>query len=323
MYFVNVQKGKNEWWRYLVTILGVCFVYLIIGRLPLLAVISFQMNQGHPVDIQKFAQTYNPEFLGISQNFGMFVILLPSILAFFVLLAFMFTVHGLTLGDIASAAGRVRWKRLFTGAGVWLILLVVGEIIFVLINPGNYAFQFQPLQFFALLIIAIIIIPFQAWFEELFFRSYLMRGLGLLTRVRWIPLVLTAAGFGLLHFSNPEVKAYGFWGAMPYYLGFGLLAGLLVILDDGIELNFGVHAINNIYGTVLVTYQSSVLQTPALFKIQKEDVTLMNVGFFVMAILFLIIMAIIYKWKNFGKIFSFIPFEKYKPVSGNDNLLNT
>ena len=213
-------------------------------------------------------------------------------------------------GDIASAAGKMRWKKLFAGAGLWFALLIAVEIVAALIHPGNYIFQFNAPRFFGLLIIALVVIPFQTWFEELFFRSYLMRGLGLLTHFRWIPLVLTTAGFGLLHFSNPEVKEFGFWGVMPFYIGFGLFAGLIVILDDGIELSFGIHAANNIYQTVLVTFQSSVLQTPALFKMKKVDILLMNAGFFIMVIVFLIIMARVYKWKDFGKIFRVIPFEK-------------
>lgn len=310
MYFIKVQKGKNEWWRYLVTIVGVAFANFLLGMIPLLIVVSIKMKQGVSVDLQEFAKTFNPETLGISQNLGLILLLAPSVLSFFILLFFMIVGHGMSLGDIASATGKIRWKRLFVGAGLWFILMVAIEIVSALINPENYIFQFNFSRFFGVLIISLIMIPFQAWFEELFFRSYLMRGLGLLTRVRWIPLVLTTAGFGLLHFSNPEVQKFGLLEAMPYYLGFGLFAGLLVILDDGIELNFGVHAANNIYGSVLVTYQSSVLQTPAVFKMQKVNMGMMDVAFFAAAILFLIIVSRLYKWKDFGRIFRIIPFEQ-------------
>ena len=78
MYFVKVQKGKNEWWRYLVTVFGVAFTYFLVGLIPFLIVIFIKNSQGIPIDPQEFAKTYNPEFLNISQNMGMILMLAPS-----------------------------------------------------------------------------------------------------------------------------------------------------------------------------------------------------------------------------------------------------
>lgn len=197
---------------------------------------------------------------------------------------------------------------MLTGALVWLALLVIAEGLFMLLDPGNYEFSFNLRSFLPLLLIALIIIPFQSWFEELLFRSYLMLGIGLLFRLRFLALLITAAAFGLLHFSNPEVKELGFWATMPYYISFGLFAGLLVIFDNGIELACGVHAINNIYGVVLVTYESSVIKTDAIWKIKAIDPLATNIGFLVIAIIFFVIMARHYKWGNWKKLFTRIPY---------------
>ena len=301
MYFTEARKSNNEWWRYLITIMAVVLAQ-VVGLVPFLAVLMLKKSQGG-VDIQGFRNTFNFETIGVSQNLGLIIMLIPSVLSFFVLLFLIWSMHKRTLGDIASAGGKIRWERVWLGSAIWLFLLISCELIAGLVHHGNYVFHFDLERFLPLLIIAVLMIPFQAGFEELLFRSYLMQGAGLLSRFRIIALLITSIGFGLLHCSNPEVKQYGFLLSMTYYIGFGLFAGLLVVMDNGIELAIGVHAINNIYGAVFVTYESSALQTSALWKMKTLDTVMMNVGFFAMAIVFLIIFARKYRWTDWQKIF--------------------
>jgi hypothetical protein len=78
----------------------------------------------------------------------------------------------------------------------------------------------------------------------------------------------------------------------------GLLLGIIVIMDDGLELALGVHAATNIYGVTLVSYEGSVLQTDTLFKTTELNPWLMNLFFIIMAIIFYVISSRKYKWKN-------------------------
>ncbi len=307
MYFIKAQESSNKWWQYILTIVVVMFAYLVIGSIPLGIALALKVAGGTGVDLQNFMDTYNTETLGIDQNLGLILLLFPAVIGFFALLLMMINLHKKKLGAIASAEGKIRWERLFSGALIWFVLLALGEGVFFLIDPANYEYNFNLTRFLPLVIISLIIIPWQAWFEELLFRSYLMVGTGLLFRLRFLALLITSAAFGLLHFSNPEVREYGFWLTMPYYIAFGLFAGLLVIYDNGIELACGVHAINNIYGAVLVTYESSVITTPAVWKVKAIDPLVTNLGFLVIATLFFIIMARRYHWGDWRKLFSVIP----------------
>lgn len=307
MYFISAQKSKNEWWRYLIGIVTVMLGYLVIGSIPLGVVLVNKVSQGALMDMNTFMETYDTEAIGISQPFGLFLLLFPSILAFFILWGVMAWIHGKKTGEIASAEGRIRWSRMLVASFIWLSLMVIAELIFVLTHPENYSFSFTPSKFYPLLIIALLCIPFQTWFEELLFRSYLMQGAGLLFRLRVVALLLTSLGFGLLHSFNPEVKEFGFIATMPYYVGFGLFAGLLVIMDNGIEMAFGIHAVNNIYSAVFVTYESSVLKTPALWTINKVNPWLLNLAFLISACLFILIMTKLYSWSDWKRIFRLIP----------------
>lgn len=307
MYFISAQKSRNEWWRYLTGLLIVMFGYLVIGSIPLGAVLVTKTMQGVPMDMGTFMETYDTESIGISQNVGLILLLFPSVLGFFMLWGVMVWLHGRKTGEIASSQGKIRWSRLLAGSLIWLGLMILAELYFAMSHPENYSFRFAPDKFFPLLGIALLLIPFQTWFEELLFRSYLMQGTGLLFRLRIVALLLTSIGFGLLHAFNPEVKEFGILATMPYYIGFGIFAGLLVILDNGIELALGVHAVNNIYSAIFVTYESSVLKTPALWSINKIDPWQMNAAFLVMACIFILIMSNLYSWSDWKRIFRRIP----------------
>lgn len=308
MYFIQAKQAKNEWWRYLLTTFVIFCIQIIIGFIPFQIIIFFKSQEGL-LDFAEFQKTLNFELLGLSQNLGLLILLFPSALCAIVLFIMMVYLHKQKPGNIFSSAGRFRWNRLLIGCLVWLTLSVAAEIIFHQINPENYQYHFDVSKFIPLVIISLIIIPLQAGFEELLFRSYYMQGLGVFTRYRIIALLLTSIAFGLMHSLNPEVDEFGFLNSMLFYMGFGILAGLLVVFDNGIELALGVHAINNIFGCLFVTYESSVLKTAALWEIKTLDIKLMNIGFVVMALVFLVVMAIIFKWNNWKKLFQPINFK--------------
>jgi abortive infection protein len=61
------------------------------------------------------------------------------------------------------------------------------------------------------------------------------------------------------------VERFGFWVAMPQYILMGLILGFVAIMDDGLELALGLHLSNNVISSIIVTHDSSALQTHALF----------------------------------------------------------
>src|SRR5690606_36617620 len=132
-----------------------------------------------------------------------------------------------------------------------------------------FEWNFKPVKFIILLILSLILFPFQIGFEEYFFRGYLMQQIGIVARNRWFPLILTSVAFGLVHFSNPEVSELGY-GTMVFYIGTGLLLGIMTLMDESLELALGFHFGNNLMAAILVTADFSALQTDALFKYTAE-----------------------------------------------------
>ena len=97
--------------------------------------------------------------------------------------------------------------------------------------------------------------------------------------------------------ANPEVKEYGYGIMMAQYITMGLILGVVTLLDDGIEVAMGIHAANNIFASVLLTFKGSVLPTAALFMAKETDPVTDFVSVVVVGVVAVVILARIYKWR--------------------------
>jgi membrane protease YdiL (CAAX protease family) len=127
----------------------------------------------------------------------------------------------------------------------------------------------------------------------------MLQGLGLATKTRWVPLLVTSFLFGIMHIGNPEVDKLGMI-IMFYYIGTGLFLGILTLMDEGLELALGFHAANNLIGALLVTSDWSAFQTHSILK----DISVPSANFqiFIPILVFFPILLYIfskkYKWSN-------------------------
>ena len=209
--------------------------------------------------------------------------------------------HKQPFKTLTTARKRTDWGRVWFGFGLIVFSTVVLTLIDYYANPEDYIVQFDLWPFVILALIVVIMIPLQTSFEEYLFRGYLMQGLGAAFKNRWVPLIVTSAIFGGLHFLNPEVEKLGNI-IMVYYIGTGLFLGIMTLMDDGLELALGFHAGNNMIAALLVTADWTVFQTNSVLK----DISEPSAGFDVIAPvliiypIFLGIMAWRYKWTNWG-----------------------
>jgi hypothetical protein len=130
-----------------------------------------------------------------------------------------------------------------------------------------------------------------------------MQGFSALIKNRFFPLIMTSVLFGLMHSFNPEVKKFGFLTMIPQYVIFGMIFGIITILDDGIEASMGAHAANNVFLCIMVTNDSSALQTPALYEQFNIHPWTEFAALILMGILFIFILRMIFKWERFSLLF--------------------
>ncbi len=267
----------------------------LIGGIPLVVVMITQAVKmgGLPPD---FATTMDFTLLGISQNAGLLLMLIPFAVALFFCILFVRILHSRSFSETVNGTGKVRWSHAFAGFGIWFLLMAIYLLVSFAINPDNFVILFDIKTFLPLLLIAVLFIPLQTTCEEFLFRGYLTQGIGVWTKNRWLAIIIPAILFALMHIANPEVSKYGFWEVMPQYFIFGLIFGLTAILDDGIELAIGMHTANNLFACLFITFDASALSTPAIFHQQAMNIGVETIVLFVAGILAIGFFTWKYKW---------------------------
>lgn len=292
MFFQKAFLGKNKWYLYLAVLVCV-FIATQLGSLPF--VIYNILANPEALD------SGDSEALSaVQDNIGLALMLLAFAVALGALWLFAKLFQKKKFPDYTT--GRPRWdfRRVGFGALVWAVLTVVITMQQVA-SDTDVVLNFQPEKFYPLLIVGILLFPFQTGFEEVMFRGYLMQGSALLFRYRWIALLVTSVLFGLMHSANPEIDTFGFWTAMPQYVIMGLIMGFVAIKDDGIELAVGMHFANNLLSSLLVTGDGMVFDTAAVFRDLSPEVSWMDT--LVMAVAGIVFILICRAWYGFkGKV---------------------
>lgn len=278
-YIALTEPGKNEWWRYVLT---VALVIWLVFTIALAALAPLMVMYGTDV-----GPTQVGEQLWLAANLAPFPF---AILALWLGLRFL---HKRPFKSLMSAA-TFRWGNLALAGGLWLGLSALGDLLLSILQPGNYTFSLDLARFLPYALVVIPLIPLQIGAEELVFRGYLTQGFGRLGGF-WLAWLLPTVLFGSLHIANPEVGEYGFWLTMPSYLGIGLLLGWLTLKSGGLELALGVHLANNLYSTLLVTFPSSALPSPALWQIRSLNPLASLILFFVASLVFV---GVIIRFRN-------------------------
>jgi membrane protease YdiL (CAAX protease family) len=172
-----------------------------------------------------------------------------------------------------------------------MLLILLGVSYWL--QPNDLMLTFSPGKWLLLLVTSLLLTPIQIAAEELFCRGYLMQGLGLLTRNRWVLVSVPSVLFALGHFSNPEMARGAVWMALQYW-SLGVFLALLTLRDNRLELALGIHAAQNMFVLLLANTADSVLQTPSVW-------TLKDTGDPRLGLVCLLIQSGIFYWLIFGR----------------------
>nr|WP_319374083.1 type II CAAX endopeptidase family protein [uncultured Methanobacterium sp.] len=264
----NASEGKNNWWRYLLTVIlslvGGSFVAgLVLG---LLLIFSSVFVSGGISNIANFIESVmNSPFtlvilVGISYSISFFL--------FYICLRFLQHKH---LLKIINTVSGLRWKLLFKGLILWALILFILSLPDLIFNPGSYQITYNSGSFLILLIICILVFPIQASFEEILFRGYLMQGFSLVSKKPWVPLLITSLLFGCVHFFN-GTNLYMDLSIVASTFIIGMMLGVIALGDNGIETAMGVHIANNLYVALLYNSTDSGLPgLPSMVTAQAAD----------------------------------------------------
>lgn len=262
MSFLDAARlGQNAWWRYVLGIGFILFATLFIGGLPLVAAIVYIGLAGNPATS---VNRTTGALTGVDPAISLAVNLASFVVAFAAIALAVRLIHRRPFVTLIAPDRRIRWRRIALGFGVWFVLAGLISLVEQLIFPGRYALTLDLPRLLPFAAVAVLLLPIQTSAEELFFRGYLLQGVGLLTRNRLLLAALNGLMFALPHIANPEVTV-DFWLVMGFYFAFGAVLTLFVLRDNGLELALGIHAGNNLFTALLANYKGSALETPAVF----------------------------------------------------------
>lgn len=300
-YLQQAHRGENKPWMFLLTF------FLIAGLFIYNLLFFLFFSEG--IDISQEQQKLFE--LVPSKNFWLAFNLLPFVFLLGLLFLLVKKLHQRSILSLTTARKKVDWSRMLFSFSLILLITLVSFGISYYNDPTQVVLQIDPLKFGILVVISLLLFPFQIGLEEYLFRGYMMQHLGTLLKNRWMPLLLTSVLFGVFHSANPEVAEMGYT-IMVFYIGTGLLLGIMTLMDDGIELALGFHFGNNLLAATLVTSDWSALQTDAAFKYtatQADTSTIVDVILPVLVLypIILLILSKKYNWNNwsqklFGKV---------------------
>ncbi len=308
-YIQQAYKGQREIWMFILTTVLVAGIFLLNFVFYLIT---------DPSDMEAAYEMMKdiPSSLNLAINLIPFAFLLGLL---FVLVKY---VHQRSILSLTTARRKVDYGRVFFAFMMIAVFTIVSFIVSYNIDASEIVYQFDFKKFSILFLVSIVLFPFQIGLEEYLFRGYFMQYIGVYVKNKWFPLILTSVLFGIAHSANPEVTNVGFWKMMIFYIGTGLLLGIMTLMDDGLELALGFHLGNNLLASLLVTADWTALQTDAIFKSTAEP-SMSIVGEILIPVLvvypiMLLILSKKYGWKNwqerlFGKVYE-PPKEDYKII---------
>ena len=296
MYIKQAFNSKHNWWLYLAG-LAIIFIVVLLGQIPYAIVLIAKAFESG-VDIQKLESSEAMRLL--ESNLNLFLLLLSYAAGFLAVLFVVKTLHKQSIRSLTTSRTKIDWKRFWFAFLFWGIISSGLVLVDHYTSPENYVFNFELVPFLILAVIAIVLVPLQTSFEEYLFRGYLMQGIGVLCKNRWLPLIITSVAFGLLHIANPEIEKLGYI-LLVHYIGTGFFLGIITLMDEGLELALGFHAANNLFTALLVTADWTAFQTNSLLKdISEPDIENSEIFASVLIIypILIFIFARVYNWTN-------------------------
>ncbi len=259
------SRGRNRWWRYLLTLILACLltlVLLILAGLGLGALHAIPPDFAQRLQQPKDAASF---FLGVGAIFGTLALALAAAARL---------IQAKWPKDII---GRWHWRYFLLGLMVWVAIECGGTLIDFLIAPHGFAITASAGSV-TLAGAALIGLGIQTFAEEFIFRGYLTQGL-LLAFKRPLPAALVSGLlFGSLHIPNG-------WPQALVAATFGIICSLIAIRMGGIALTYGVHLANNYFGAVAVVSTSDVFKgSPGLLVQNTPQILWSDIAFTILAL---------------------------------------
>ena len=269
-------------------------MWQVVGAIPFLTVCEYLQN----IEITQF-QCDDTQITG------------DSVLLDYLLSNYMFIIgiigvwiavrvlHKKTLTQVVTGRKTFDYNRVVYAIWVGFLLhsaLLILDVLFIHTEITFRSPSFS--EYITFFLFAVVLTTYQAGFEEIFFRGYLLQGLSLIARNRVVITIVSSVLFVLPHLANPEPFEYGFAPYATSLFMFALFMTVIVLVDGGIELAIGYHALNNLWIGLIANTEVTALQTPSLLIVPIERYAMFPdvPVHLIVYIVFLVILNKKYQW---------------------------
>lgn len=285
--YANASLGMNQWWRWVAGLLVIVAAWLGLGILIQLAGCTLLARTG-AFGVTCGDSTIARLFLG---GLGFVTGIAGAWTAARVL-------HRKEFKRFLTGRRSFDWRRYLFGVFVALIVSLATFLVNRFVLRMEMTFQAPGGEFLVFLLFAIVLVPIQSGFEEVFFRGYILQGLMRFLRSKAVLAIAAGVIFMLPHLANPEPRQYGYAPYMTALVSSGIFFSIMVLLDGGIELAAGYHAMSNLFMGMVANTAAAAIESPALFLIQTDTFRLFP-DIFISVLGFMLALAILnlkYRW---------------------------
>ena len=294
-FFLNATLGLNHWWRWIVGVVIIVVMWLGVGSIGLglagCALLGATNILGIDCSGGEFTgdETFSAQLVVFGLGFAV------GLLGIWLVLKH---IHRKEFLRLLTGRSRFDWSRFLVGMLTALVLSLVMLAVDVYALGSDATFQQPGWGFLVFVLFALIFVPIQSGFEEVFFRGYILHGLINLNRNRVVLAVVAGILFALPHATNPEPGEFGIAPYLTSLVASGIFFAVIVMLDGGLELAWGYHFINNFFLGAVANTDVAALTTPSLLVVHFDSYRLFPhvlidvVGFVV------VVMAlnVVYRW---------------------------
>ncbi|MEV0754062.1 type II CAAX endopeptidase family protein [Streptosporangium sp. NPDC050280] len=236
-YDLLARTRLHAWWRpVLGTVAGLAGLMLaglavILGGATLSVIVGAEMGGSEE-------QIFTDPVLDLGINLLSIAVVLP------IVYGVVAWIQRRPPGTLSSVTGRLRWRWMARCTAVAIGVVVLGQaaVAVTYVATGEDLGELFGWvgweRFLPVLVVTLLLVPFQAAAEEYVFRGWLIQAFGAFLANPWPGILLSTAAFTAVH-------AYVDWGIIDVF-AFGALMGWLAVRTGGLEAAIALHVVNNV-----------------------------------------------------------------------------
>ncbi|KZX14227.1 CPBP family intramembrane glutamic endopeptidase [Methanobrevibacter filiformis] len=304
-FLINAKEGKNEWWRYLITIIVTWGIGSFIAGIIMGIILAIYLISTGNLNIEAL-----PDVVNLLENdislflFSTFIQSGIMIALFTILVKYIHKRKLMSIINISDKIDalksvkwikRIRWMNILKGFVIWVAFSSILLFIDYLMDPTIFSLNTNFGNIYLILLLFIIAIPIQVTFEELFFRGYLNQGLSLIIKKPLIVILISSLFFSLGHIVNGGLDPIFMASNVLTTFVVGIILCIYTITDKGIESAVGIHLGNNFFAILISSSEGSVGNFSTLVKTTTAVDQTTSLIFTVGVYLIFLIILVLYK----------------------------